>query len=288
MADNKTLLITGCNGQVGQSLALLDWRGFNVVTVNRDSFDLSNLDHVQSQLDEINPDVVINAAAYTAVDLAESEQQLAHTVNAEATAVMAQVLARKNALLIHYSTDYVFRGDAKKPYVESDVTNPVSEYGKSKLAGEALIESSGCRYLIFRTSWVYSEFGKNFLLTMLRLASERSELRVVNDQFGCPTYAGDLAQLTRQIVQKLDVNQFDQSAIYHLGNDGITTWYDFTKAIMQYSEIDISIVPVKTDEFPTPAQRPLYSVLDKEKVKKDFSIKIPSWQDGLKHCLERV
>jgi len=288
LANNKTLLITGCNGQVGRSLSALDWPGYNVVSVGRDELDLVDVDQIKDRLRSIRPDVVINAAAYTAVDLAENEQHKAYAINAVAPGVIAQILAEKNGLLVHYSTDYVFSGESSSPYRESDETNPNSVYGCSKLLGEQNIQKSDCRHLILRTSWVYSEFGKNFLLTMLRLANQRPELRVVNDQIGCPTYAGDLAQLTKDMLQKIDVNVFDQSAIYHLGNTGSTTWYDFTCAIMDRSKLHVNIVPVKTTEFPTPAKRPAYSVLDKSKIEADFSLAIPTWKDGLERCLQRI
>ncbi len=283
------LLITGCNGQVGNALAALDWGEARVAGLARSDLDLADLDAVRGVLRRERPDVVINAAAYTAVDRAESEPELAFRINAGAPGVMAEELARRGALLVHYSTDYVFDGHASRPYRETDPTAPTGVYGASKLAGENAIGNAGCDHLILRTSWVYSHRGANFLLTMLRLAAERDALDVVADQHGTPTYAPDLASMTHRVLERLLRSRSEaMRGIFHLGNAGETTWHGFATEIMRRSGNGHVVVrAIETADYPTPARRPPYSVLDKGRARDVFDLEIPDWRDGLDRCFAR-
>lgn len=288
MADRARLLITGRTGQVGGYLAELDWPEFDVMVSGREDFDFSRPDSVRDGIRRLAPDFVINAAAYTAVDRAESEPDLAFAVNRDAPGAMAEELARRGGLLIHYSTDYVFDGAARRPYREEDPVAPAGVYGASKLAGEAAIQGSGCDHLVLRTSWVYGHRGHNFLLTMLRLAAERDRLRVVADQFGTPTFAHDLATWTHQILHTLvDVRDQDRLGLFHLGNEGVTTWHGFACAILErsgYAHVDV--VPIETRDYPTPARRPAWSVLDKSRAVASFGLHLADWEDGMRRCLD--
>ncbi|KAA3622577.1 MAG: dTDP-4-dehydrorhamnose reductase [Proteobacteria bacterium] len=284
------LLITGCNGQVGHELAALDWGDWRVTCATREDLDLSDVDAVHDRVRRLAPDMVINAAAYTAVDRAESEPDLAYRINTEAPAAIAGALATGDGLLIHFSTDYVFDGAAHRPYRETDSTAPTGVYGASKLEGERAIAVSGCDYLVLRTSWVYSHRGANFLLTMLRLAAQRDELYVVADQHGTPTYAFDLAVMTRQIARQVEARR-DPSrlGLFHLGNTGETTWHGFASEIMRRTGNEgVAVRPISTADFPTPARRPAYSVLDKTRASRAFDMELPHWSDGLDRCLARL
>lgn len=284
------LLITGCSGQVGHELAALDWGAWRVDALTREQLDLSDLEGLRTRILDARPDVVINAAAYTAVDRAESESALAFSINAQAPAVIAGALVEWGGLLVHFSTDYVFDGTAGRPYRETDATAPTGVYGASKLAGEEAVAASGCDHLILRTSWVYSYRGSNFLLTMLRLAKERDELRVVADQHGTPTYAGDLAVMTRDVLRRvLAAREPVHLGLFHLGNDGETTWHGFASEILRRTGNDHVVVrAIGAADYPTPARRPAYSVLDKAKATRVFGIEPPHWSDGLDRCLARL
>lgn len=284
------LLVTGAGGQVGRELVACRWPGWRVTALGRDDLDLADADAVRRALGRLSPDIIVNAAAYTAVDRAESERDLAWRVNADAPTVMAEEAARTGALLVHYSTDYVFDGTSRRPYREDDEPHPASVYGASKLAGEQGIAASGCDHVVLRTSWVYSDRGSNFVLTMLRLAKERAVLRVVADQRGTPTLAADLARMSaRAVVRAAEHREADFLGLFHVGNAGETTWHGFAVEIMRRSgNGHVEVVPITTAEFPTAAVRPAYSVLDKSRFAAVFGGDIPGWREGLDRCLARL
>ncbi len=288
--SNKIILLMGATGQVGWELHRCLSSLGQIYVANRNRIDLTKPDSIRNVIRELKPNVILNAAAYTAVDNAEKESQLAHTVNAIAPGILAEESHRLNTLLIHYSTDYVFQGEHASPYTEQDIVNPMGEYGKSKLAGEQAIQAVGGRYLILRTAWVYGLRGKNFLLTMQRLAKERSEIKVVNDQIGAPTWSRMIAQATTQILAQLHSPLYQDnieglSGIYHLTCAGQTNWYEFAKAIIAYAEKQPHILPITTADYPTPAQRPAYSVLSNVKLTQTLGITLPDWERALALCL---
>ncbi len=290
------ILLTGKNGQVGYELERSLQGLGQVIAPDRQQFDLANLDQVREFVRELAPDIIINPAAYTAVDKAESEPELALRVNAEAPGVMAEEAARLGSVLIHFSTDYVFDGSKQGAYLEIDDTSPVSVYGKTKLAGEQAIAASDCAHLILRTSWVYGMRGKNFLLTMLRLAAERDNLRVVADQIGAPTWCRTLAEITAHVVaqaagQKSSALQMQDwwrecSGIYHTVAQGTSSWHGFTEAILAQAGLSerCSVTPITTDQYPTPARRPANSVLSCAKFTAQFC-GLPQWDAALALCL---
>jgi dTDP-4-dehydrorhamnose reductase len=282
MSVQPKILILGVGGQVGTELRRSFAGAGDVFVLDRKVADLSQPETLRDPIRQLRPEIILNAAAYTAVDRAESEPELAMTVNGEAPRVLAEEAARLNALLVHYSTDYVFDGTKQTPWVETDATNPLNAYGRTKLAGEEAIQKVGSRYLIFRTSWVYGPHGKNFLLTMLRLGRERDQLRVVDDQFGSPTSSIAIADATRAIVDKALAAE-TPSGIYHLTCDGETTWCRFTQAIFaqQNTGKSLQIVAIPSSEYPTPAARPRNSVLSNEKLKSTFGVELPEWQVAL-------
>lgn len=283
------ILLFGKTGQVGSGL-VKDLRSVGTVRcVGRETADLSDLAAVENVIRDEHPDVVINAAAYTHVDQAEKEPQLADLINAKAPGVMAEMTHAMNAWLIHYSTDYVFDGDSTEPYTEDMAISPNSVYGRSKAAGEEAIRRAADHYLILRTSWVYSNHGRNFLNTVLRLAKQQQELRIVNDQTGTPTYSRALSAGTVAIVRKLAEGQDNQEAgIFNLTCRGATTWYGFAREIFRLAGIEnVHINPITTSEFPTLARRPGYSVLDNTKAEKAYGVRLPDWRDSLKECLAR-
>lgn len=257
-----------------------------LIALGRDELDLSRPEALRDTIRRLRPDLIVNAAAYTAVDKAESEPQLAMAVNGMAPRVMAEEAARLGAALVHYSTDYVFDGAKATPYTEDDIPNPRSVYGSSKLEGERGIRESGAQHLILRTSWVYGTRGNNFLLTMLRLAGEREELRIVHDQTGAPTWSRMIAEATVQILER---DSFAQaSGIYHLTAAGQTSWFGFTQAIMDILRPQPMprLVPITTAEYPTPAKRPFNSVLSNQKLYDTFGLALPDWADSLRTCLK--
>ncbi|MBQ2330958.1 MAG: dTDP-4-dehydrorhamnose reductase [Bacteroidales bacterium] len=288
------ILVTGANGQLGTEL-----RNVSAGSRNRYIFtdvnelpgvetlhlDATDLDAVRIVADTEGVDAIINCAAYTNVDGAESDHGLCDLLNRQLPANLAAIARERNALLVHISTDYVFGGNASVPYREDSVPDPTGVYGATKLLGENAILSSGCRYLILRTAWLYSPYGKNFVKTMLRLTAERDSLKVVFDQVGTPTYAEDLA---RVIVDLVDGGKVAESGIYHYTNEGVTSWYDFALAICQLGGNRCDIQPCHSDEFPSKVHRPHYSVLDKTKIKNTFSLRIPYWLDSLERCVERL
>jgi len=287
----KRVLILGAQGQLGIELQkAFDGVG-DVVALGRQSCDLANLESILKVMTEVNPAIVLNAAAYTAVDRAESEPELAMRVNGEAPGVLAVEASRIGALLVHYSTDYVFDGSKKAPWVEDDPVNPLNEYGRTKLAGEQKIAEAGGRYLIFRTSWVYSPHGNNFLRTMLRLGREREQLRVVNNQIGAPTTASALARATRSIVDA-GVQSVD-SGIYHMTCSGQTSWCGFAQEIFRrarapHNKSWPTVTGIPDAEYPTLAKRPKNSVLSNAKLKGRFGVSLPRWEDALDETLEAM
>jgi dTDP-4-dehydrorhamnose reductase len=282
------ILLTGTSGQLGYELERSLQGIGEVVALERGKMDLSDLDSVRDAIRAVQPGLIVNPAAYTAVDKAESEPQLAMRINAEAPAVMAQEAARLGAALVHYSTDYVFNGSKNGPYLEGDPTAPLNVYGRSKLAGEQAIVASGVPHLIFRTSWVYGMRGKNFLLTMLRLARERDELRVVDDQHGAPTWSRTIADSTAMALAQARAGGQEwwrqHSGVYHLSSQGQTTWFGFTQAILAAAQIDCRLIPIPSAEYPVPAARPANSVLCSDRLIADFC-NLPHWQDALRLCL---
>jgi len=278
------ILVTGSNGQVGSEIRQLS-SNYNDIFffADREILDISTKKSLEDFLTEHEIDIIINCAAYTAVDKAEEEFDLADKVNHKAVEYMS-LLANKNSIkLIHISTDYVFNGENFKPYLETDKTNPNGIYGKTKLAGEnIMIEINPKNSIIIRTSWVYSSFGANFVKTMLRLGKERESLGVIFDQVGTPTYARDLAKTILDILPKI-INE--NVEIYNYSNEGVLSWYDFSKEIMEMAKIECTINPIETKAYPTPAKRPHYSLLNKAKIKEQFNIEIPFWKESLDRCL---
>ena len=283
------ILLTGKTGQVGGELNNILKDIGELVSVGREHLDLSKITSIEPTILDIQPDIIINAAAYTAVDKAEEESELAMTVNGIAPGVLAKAAKKIEASLIHYSTDYVFDGRSDTPYREEDITSPLSIYGKSKLAGEKSIAEAGIPYLILRTSWVYSLQGKSFLRTIKKLAEEKDTLRIVDDQIGAPTWARSIALATRKILKQYlrDGSDPSLSGIFHLTCQGKSSWYDFAKEILNMSSTSHStqLLPIPTSEYPTPATRPLYSLLSNDKLEKVFGFKMPHWNDALKDCM---
>ncbi|MFA5628563.1 MAG: dTDP-4-dehydrorhamnose reductase [Thiohalomonadaceae bacterium] len=288
----KSILVTGKSGQLGQSIQKLtqQYPQFEFQFVGRDELDLSQPELVKQKLLNYQFDALINCAAYTAVDKAETEQELAYAINHHSVAKLTQVVNDNNALLIHISTDYVFNGQNHKPYQEHDTVEPINVYGDSKLKGEQAIHAASPRALIIRTSWVYSEFGNNFVKTMLKLGQERDQLNVVADQVGSPTYATDLAAAILKALCYINGKADEANPVktYHLSNEGVCSWYDFAKAIFELKDIDCVVNPIDTQDYPTPAKRPHYSVMDKTNIKQAFGISIPYWKDSLKVCLKEL
>jgi dTDP-4-dehydrorhamnose reductase len=294
------LLLFGGNGQVGTELRRSLGSLGDVVATTRSGVledgtaceraDFDEPESLPALIDRIAPDIVVNAAAHTAVDRAESEPDAAFRANAQAPRTIAEACARRGARLLHYSTDYVFDGRGTRPYREGEPTAPASVYGASKLAGEEAIRASGASHLILRTAWVYAAHGKNFLRTMLRLADERDELRVVADQLGTPTPAALIADVTAQLL----VQAVTRSGTWHLTATGATTWHGFAEAIMRGAQARgliarvPRVLPIDTVDYPTPAARPAYSVLDCSALQRDFGIELPDWQDGLSHTLDEL
>jgi dTDP-4-dehydrorhamnose reductase len=283
------ILLTGKSGQLGYELERSLQGLGEVVALDRAGMDLSDLDQVRDVIRRLQPGLIVNPAAYTAVDKAESEPALAHRINAEAPGLMAQEAARLGAAIVHYSTDYVFDGSKASAYLEGDATGPLNVYGASKLAGEQAIAAAGARHLIFRTSWVYGMRGKNFLLTMLRLASEREELRIVDDQHGAPTWSRTIADTSALILAQARVGGDDwwarHGGVYHLSSQGRTTWYGFTQAILAAAHIDCRLIPISSADYPVPARRPNNSVLSSDRLIGGFC-HLPQWQDALRLCLQ--
>ncbi|HEY1042330.1 MAG TPA: dTDP-4-dehydrorhamnose reductase [Telluria sp.] len=280
------ILLTGSSGQVGYELERSLQALGEVVAVDRARMDLSDLDQVREVVRAVKPDLIVNPAAYTAVDRAESEPELARRINALAPGVMAEEAKRLGAAMVHYSTDYVFDGSKQGAYVETDATNPVNVYGQTKLEGEQLIAAAGIDHLILRTSWVYGMRGKNFLLTMLRLAKERDELRVVDDQHGAPTWSRTIADTTTVLLAQARVDGWWErhGGIYHLSSRGETTWCGFTRAIIENAGLDCRVVPISSAEYPVPARRPANSLMNADKLTAHLCA-LPHWKTSLGLCM---
>ena len=289
------ILVTGGAGQVGWELRRTLAIFGEVVAPPRDILDLASVDSIVAAVRGVRPGLIVNAAAYTSVDRAESESDRAMKINGDAPRILAEEAALLNAALIHYSTDYVFDGRKAEPYGEDDETAPINVYGRTKLAGEQAVITAEAAHLVFRTSWVYGSRGRNFLLTMLRLGRERRELKVVDDQFGAPTSARLIAEATAGAIAqhfadgRLDLELFRQvGGLYHLTAAGRTTWYGFAQAILAGKEGMAKVSPIPTSGYPTPARRPQNSVLDNSKLEQQFGFSLPDWKVGLQLCIEEL
>lgn len=280
----KKILVTGANGQLGSELHVLSktYHQFEWIFTDREELDLCDLDHLTTRLSGINPNYIINCAAHTAVDRAETELELSDILNHQAVAVMSKWSVAHDCKFIHISTDYVFDGTAATPLNETAQTAPINVYGQTKLAGEIACTSACPTSIIIRTSWVYSRFGANFVKTMSKLMQERDTLNVVNDQIGSPTYAADLAQAIMTIITHPNW----QAGIYHFSNEGEISWYEFALAIQKTGGFDCAISGIPSSAYPTPAKRPQYSLLDKSKIKATFGVLVPDYRTSLEKCME--
>lgn len=281
------ILVTGSNGQLGSEIQELSSHfPYTFFFTCKEKLDITNEHALHSFIEAHAIHAIINCAAYTAVDKAESEEALADKINHQAVKYLASVAKEKNIKLIHISTDYVFNGTNYRPYLETDATNPQSIYGKTKLLGEnALLHVKLPNSIIIRTSWVYSSYGANFVKTMLRLGKEKDALGVIYDQVGTPTYAKDLAKAILDILPLISTTQTE---IYHYSNEGVCSWYDFAKEIMKMAKLTCKVNPIETAQYPTPAKRPHYSLLNKTKIKNDYTVDIPYWKDSLDECLKAL
>ena len=280
----KKIVVTGAQGQLGSELQVLavNYPQFEWVFTDREELDLCDLVGLEAQLDAIHPQIIINCAAHTAVDRAETEVELSDVLNHQAVAVLAKWSAAHGAKLIHVSTDYVFDGSSSIPLTETAPTKPINVYGVTKLAGEKACMEANPNAIVIRTSWVYSRFGNNFVKTMSRLMQERESLNVVNDQIGSPTYAADLAQAILTIL----THAHWQAGIYHFSNEGEISWYEFALAIQEIGGFDCEISGIPSAAYPTPAKRPAFSLLDKSKIKASFGVVVPDYEESLRKCME--
>ncbi len=279
------ILITGANGQLGSEIRKISnqYPELKFSFTDVAELDITSAEKVAEFLAEFRPEFLVNCAAYTAVDKAETDESTATLLNATAVGILAEQSAKFNCKMIHISTDYVFNGNGPRPYKEDNLVDPQSAYGRTKLEGEILCQQNNPESMIIRTSWLYSAFGNNFVKTMLRLGNERPELGIVADQIGSPTNAADLASAILTIISSV-VNQTKSfvPGIYHYSNEGVASWYDFTKAIFEIAEINCFVKPISSEDYPSPVQRPAYSVMDKSKIKITFGLQIPHWRDSLK------
>ena len=291
------ILVIGKNGQVGQTIQNLvnktsdtNYSNYDFVFVGRDELDLSNVRNIQAYFKKNKFDVVINCAAYTKVDQAEVNENDASLINHIAVRELATIAKKYNMKLIHISTDFVFDGKKREPYIESDKTSPLNIYGKTKLAGEFdAISIMKFNAVVLRSSWIYSEYGNNFIDTIIKNATLKGQLNIISDQFGTPTYANDLAQIIIDILNKYKFNEREMpSEIYHYSNEGECTWFDFAKEIVDILQIDCNLSPITSDDYPQLAKRPKYSVLSKKKISEEFDLNINYWKDSLKSCLQNL
>ncbi len=285
------ILVTGANGQLGSEIRNTCVRHPNLsfLFTDVDELDITDFNAVESFFEREKPDFLINCAAYTAVDVAETDDELAELINTKVPAYLGRITKKNECRIIHISTDYVFDGSGCLPYTENDLVNPESIYGKTKLNGEISLLKENSSAIIIRTSWLYSSFGNNFVKTMIRLGLERDELKVVSDQVGTPTYAADLAEVLVDVISKTTMGEKDwKPGIYHYSNEGVCSWYDFAKAIHEMYGVECNVYPISTEEYPTPAKRPSYSVLNKSKIKKFLGVDIPYWRDSLSLCIEEI
>ncbi len=289
MTPVKNILVTGAAGQLGKEFADIAAKFPQYVFhfVTKDELPIDDFDAVNSFIKTFNITYCINCAAYTAVDKAETEIEKAFLINASSAGNLAAACKQSNAVFIHFSTDYVFNGNGTKPYKETGAVEPVNVYGQTKLKGEELILKNHPEAIIIRTSWVYSQYGKNFVKTMLGLMKERESISVINDQLGCPTYAADLAVVVMQIIERNDA-ALSTANIFNYCNEGVISWYDFAVAIKELTNSKCTVNPIPSSQYPTPAKRPHYSVLDTSLIKNSFGVNIPNWKDSLQHCLKRL
>ena len=284
------IIVTGANGQLGHEMQRVAKSSnhnyiFTDVADGYEKLDITNIEDIRNMVKNNNVDIIVNCAAYTNVDKAESDYDTANLINNTAAGNLATAMKEAGGTLIHISTDYVFQGDRNTPCQEDWATNPLGVYGKTKLAGEAAIATTGCNSIIIRTAWLYSQWGKNFVKTMQSLTATHDTLKVVFDQVGTPTFAGDLADVIAHII---NTDQTDKTGIYHFSNEGVCSWYDFAKLICKLSGNTCDINPCYSEEFPSPVKRPHFSVLDKKKIKETFGIKVPYWTDSLEVCIKQL
>ncbi len=287
-ANNTTILVTGAKGQLGSELKIISaYAPYQFIFVDIEELDLTDAIAVNAFFNKRKIDFCIYCAAYTAVDQAEKNKEAARAVNVDAVQNLAEACTINNTFLFQISTDFVFRGNVFLPITEEIIPDPISVYGLTKLDGEEIALKTNPRTLVIRTAWLYSSFGGNFVKTMIRLGKERDELGVISDQIGTPTYAGDLAKAIIKIIENAEDDELEENCgIFHYSNEGSASWYDFAKAIFDLKSMDVNLRPLKTSEYPTPAKRPQYSLMDKTKIKNTFNLKIPYWRDSLKQCLE--
>lgn len=291
MNSRPKILVTGGNGQLGKELQELSaaYSQFEFFFLTREDMPIDQFELVRNYFNTLKPAYCVNCAAYTAVDKAESEKDLAFQINGEAVGVLAAVCKEHNTKFIHISTDYVFNGEGTYPYTENFPTDPVNVYGASKLQGENEATQLNAGSIIIRTSWVYSSFGKNFVKTMMRLMSEKDEVKVVNDQIGSPTYAADIAEVILKIIADCQSQIFNwKPGLYNFTNEGILSWYDFALAIKEITGSPCDIRSIPTSAYPTAAKRPAYSVLDKTKIQENFDIQLKDWKESLAICIEKI
>lgn len=289
--SNPVILVTGAKGQLGKELEVLssDYSSFDFVFLTREQLPVDNADQVNKTFQDHQPAFCINCAAYTAVDKAETEKEKAFAVNAEGAGNLAESSKKYGTRLIHISTDYVFDGTSSTPYKETDPINPINTYGASKLLGEQLCLENDPNTIIIRTAWVYSVYGNNFVKTMLRLMKERPQINVVNDQVGAPTWAADLAACIFHIVEDCSKqNSKWKPGVYHYSNKGRTSWYEFALAIKELGGMTSTVNPIATEQYPTPAKRPSFSLLNTQKIQSTFGCNIPEWRDSLSKCLALI
>lgn len=280
------ILVTGANGQLGNEMRNVSTDSKNkYIFTDVAELDITNFDAIRKLINENRVKVVVNCAAYTNVDKAEEDEQDADLLNNKAAGYLARACKEADATLIHISTDYVFQGDRNIPCQEDWETNPLGAYGRTKLAGEVAIKNSGCKYIMFRTAWLYSKYGKNFVKTMQKLTAEKDSLKVIFDQVGTPTYAGDLAAVIYKIIEE---GMLDKQGIYHFSNEGVCSWYDFAIEIAALSGNVCDIQPCHSDEFASKVKRPHFSVLDKTKLKETFGVKVPYWKVSLEKCIKEL
>ena len=285
------VLITGSNGQLGSEIRELasDYENLECVFKDLPELDICDTGMLTTFIIDQHINAVINCAAYTAVDKAEENPEIAEQVNAKGVLNLVNTLEKVEGKLIHISTDYVFDGNNSQPYKESDPVSPVGVYGETKRAGELAVLNSSIDAIVIRTSWLYSVYGNNFVKTMLRLGNEKKSIKVVSDQKGTPTFAKDLAKTCLDILSDASSTKISKKgSLYHYSNEGVTSWYDFATAIMEISNIDCKVIPIETKDYPTEARRPMYSVLDKSKIKSDFKVIIPHWRDSLTNCIKKI
>lgn len=280
------VLVTGANGQLGNEMRLMTQNSsYHYIFTDVEELDITDFNAILQTVKEKEIQIIVNCAAYTNVDKAENDFDIANALNNIAVGRLANVAKAQNATLIHISTDYVFNGNNHIPYTEDDITDPIGVYGKTKLAGEETIKKVGCNYIILRTAWLYSKWGNNFVKTMQKLTLEKDSLSVIFDQIGSPTYAKDLAHAISLIIER---NMLNQQGIYHYSNEGVCSWFDFAKEICELSGHNCNITPIHSQEYPSKVTRPHYSVLDKTKFKETFGIPVPYWKDSLKKCINEL